>query len=137
MKTMNEEMKVDESKPIKKDKSALARMSRRKGKVWERVVADLMRKVFGKDNVRRGWQSRSGKDEADVICPYFWVECKNRKQVNVFDALEQADNDKDVGKVPIAVCKHGKYNNPLVAMKLDDFINLLLTWNINNVNAGK
>lgn len=79
--------------------------SRRKGKVWERQIARDMKAIFGGD-VRRGWQSRQGDDEADTEgVPLMWIEAKHGKgQAGIRAALRQATEATD-GRWPVVICK--------------------------------
>lgn len=76
------------------DRSKVGRMSRRKGKRFEQIVAAQLREIFG-DQVKRGWQAREGHDASDVEgVPGWWVECKNHQRVNIREAYEQAEAAK-------------------------------------------
>ena len=102
-------------------------LSRNKGKVWERAVAAMLRPIFG-SGVKRGWQARAGTDAADVEgCGPFWTECKHHHRVNVQAALEQACAAAPAGRWPVAVCKDDR-RPPLVAMRLDDWLDLVREW---------
>ena len=50
--------------------------SRRKGAQWERDLVHLFRKVMPGEDIKRGFQYRSGEDVPDVDCPVFWIEAK-------------------------------------------------------------
>lgn len=86
------------------DKAALkerGRSNKRKGKTFEREIANQFRAVF--PNAKRGiGQARSSKEVSDVDGTPFWIECKFRKQVVISSALAQAENDTD-GRLPIVV----------------------------------
>lgn len=107
----------------------MGKLSRNKGKVFEREVAAVFRRIYG-DKVKRGWQAREGFDAPDVEnVPGLWVEAKHHARVSVRAALEQAEEarraaEKD-GLVPIAVCKDNR-TDPLVALYFDDFIAMLV-----------
>ena len=103
------------------------RASRRKGHDWEREVATRMREVFGKDQVRRGLQARSGEEVPDVEVPCFWIECKRGKRTNPEAALQQATAAATKGRIPLAVCKTDRCD-PLVALGFDDFLELVREW---------
>jgi hypothetical protein len=109
--------------------------SRNKGKRFEREVANAFKRVFG-ETVRRGWQSRGGQDDPDVIMPGLWVECKHYgRKVDLQAAHRQAKMDlsaalstgrEAVRKLP-AVAHKTDRTIPMVTMSMDDFITLLLT----------
>jgi hypothetical protein len=77
--------------------------------------------------VRRGLQSRSGSEVADVEVPSFWPELKRHQRTNHREALRQAIENCPAGRWPIAVCKDD--NEPaVVVMQLDDFLDLVREW---------
>lgn len=88
------------------DRRALGKRSRRKGKTWERKIARDLKDIFGGD-VRRGWQSRQGDDEADVEqVPLFWIEAKHGKGASgIRKALAQATDATTRDRWPVAICK--------------------------------
>lgn len=97
----------------------MSMMQRRKGKTWERAVATMLRPLFG-DSVKRGFQSRSGRDGCDVEGSPFWVECKHGRLVNLRAALAQAIRDTD-GRIPIVIAKDDR-TDPVVLMRLADWL---------------
>lgn len=99
----------------------MSKLSRTKGKVWERAVALMLRPLFG-DAVKRGFQSRSGRDGCDVEGTPYWVECKHGILVNLRAALRQAVADSD-GRPPLIVAKDNR-SEPLVVMRLADWLAL-------------
>jgi hypothetical protein len=62
----------------------MGKMSRQKGKRGEREVAARLKSIFGND-IRRGYQARSGKDEPDVtgeaMPKWLHVEVKYRNVI--------------------------------------------------------
>tara|TARA_A100001391_G_C5023452_1_gene266487 strand:- start:797 stop:1147 length:351 start_codon:yes stop_codon:yes gene_type:complete len=80
-------------------------MSRNKGKRWEQEVARMMRAIFG-DHIKRGWQSREGDDDPDIVgVPKFWIECKRHKRTNFRAALRQAESACPGDHMPLAICR--------------------------------
>ena len=78
--------------------------SRRKGHSFEREIARLFRDIF--PDAHRGIQSRAGDEEADVVIPHYWIECKRGKKTNIKAALRQArEACAGSGKSPVAICK--------------------------------
>ena len=64
-----------------------------------------MREIF-KGDIRRGWQSREGDDEPDVVgVPNFWIECKRQKRTNFRAALRQAQDASPEHLLPLAICR--------------------------------
>jgi hypothetical protein len=125
-------------------------MSRNKGKVWERWCADYFRKLFpafAKDIKRVLVQARDGAEAPDLVgVPYFWVEAKHRKRVNLQAALRQADGarkaqakrvakrttlpldemagvTKEIGKLPLVLARDNN-SPPIIAMYAEDFARL-------------
>lgn len=94
----------------------MGRANRMKGKRWERQIARDMREIFGGD-VRRGWQSREGDDEADNEgVPRFWVEAKHEKRPSLRAALRQATKATD-GRWPLVIAKFDTVRDPGDARK--------------------
>lgn len=101
--------------------SKRGRRSRRKGKVWERELVHELRPVFG-DGVKRGFQSRCGRDGCDVEGTPYWVEAKHGKLVNLRAALRQAIEATD-GRPVVVVAKDDR-TEPVVAMRLADWLQM-------------
>jgi hypothetical protein len=101
--------------------------SRRKGIRFEQEMVHRFREVMPDAPVRRGLQSRTGKEVPDVDCPVFWPELKRGKQPNVRAALRQATNAAPPGRIPLAVIRDD-YAEPFVALSLDDFLDLVAEW---------
>lgn len=104
-------------------------MQRDKGKRWEREIAARLREIFGED-VRRGWQARSGGDDPDIVdVPNFWVEAKHHKVVNIGAAIRQvliAKKKKD-DRWPLIVSKSDR-QEPLATMTWESFLEMLRQW---------
>jgi hypothetical protein len=86
-----------------------------------------MRTVYrNPEEVRRGWQSRGGKDEPDVVTPEYSIECKDHKaKVDLRKAWQQAERDAREGTWPIAVSKEsGRDTPPLAVMSLECFVDM-------------
>jgi hypothetical protein len=116
--------------------SKTGKLSRRKGKVFEREVAAGYREIFG-EQVKRGWQAREGHDAPDVEnVPGLWVECKHHQHVNVHNALEQAEADSAKAMMPLAVrsIAHCKDDNkkPIVVLRQEHWFEIVAA-----LNAGK
>lgn len=105
----------------------MGKASRDKGRRMEQRIARMLRENTGLD-IKRGWQSRYGSDEPDVICPRFWIECKSGKRTNIKAALRQAadacsSSTRYGDKVPVAVTKDD--GQPiLVTMLWDDWLKI-------------
>lgn len=97
--------------------SRRGRRSREKGRVFERLVAKLLRAVW--PDAKRGFQSRSGKDGCDVEHTPYWLELKCGQRVNVRAAMRQALAATD-GR-PVVVVSREDRGEILVTMKFEDW----------------
>lgn len=115
----------------------MGKLSRTKGKVFEREFATILRERFGDPakqdkGVRRGIQSRGGgKEVADVACdalPWAHFELSHGKSPSVKGKLEQAESDMAESRagatVAVAVVKFDR-QQPIVAMRLNDWLDLI------------
>ena len=96
--------------------------SREKGVRFERTLAKKLRE-YGYDT-RRGQQYCGANGDADVVgLPGIHIEAKAVERLNIYNAMEQAINDKKDDEVPAVF--HKKNRKPiLVTMKLEDWIDL-------------
>ena len=96
--------------------------SREKGARFERTLANKLRE-YGYDT-RRGQQYCGANGDADVVgLPGIHIEAKAVEHLNIYNAMEQAINDKKDDEVPAVF--HKKNRKPiLVTMKLEDWIDL-------------
>lgn len=106
----------------------MGKLSRDKGKRWERAVATRMRDLFpaSAGSIKRGWQTRSGRDGADVEgLPFrLWPEAKHGKLVGLREALRQAIEACQPGDLPVVVAKDDR-SEPLALMRLADWETLI------------
>jgi len=101
--------------------------ARRKGADFERGIVLRFREAMPDADVRRGLQSRSGAEVADVDLPCFWPELKRHKRTNPREALRQALETCPKGRWPIGICKDDG-EPAFVVMGLDDFLDLVSEW---------
>ncbi len=101
--------------------------TRRKGAAWERELVHRFREVMPGAEVRRGLQSRSGEEVADVDCPAFWIEAKRGRKPNVRGALEQAEAAAPDGRIPLAVIRDDRAP-AFAVLRLDDLLDLVREW---------
>lgn len=101
-------------------------LSRRKGKTFERWLAKTFREIF--PTARRTLtQQRDSGEAPDISIPGWWVEAKHWRKVNIRATFEQAVDEAKRAKstdLPVAVTKDNR-KEPLVTMRLQDFIDLL------------
>jgi hypothetical protein len=104
----------------------MGKAQRDKGKRGERATAAELRKAFPEiaASIRRGWQTRQGDDDSDVIFPGYWFEVKTGKQPNIRAALRQAIDDSKGRGVPVAVIRDDR-KEPMAALRWEDFLKLL------------
>ena len=95
--------------------------SRNKGKRGEREVAAIFADVFQGEQVRRGWQTRQGSDEPDVIMPWFWCEVKRSKAPRIMAAYRQADEACGERKLMPIACTKEDRGEWMVTLRLSDF----------------
>ena len=96
--------------------------SRTKGKRGELEIANIL-KGYGYD-ARRGQQYSGANGDADVVgLPGIHIEVKRRENLNLYEAMAQAEGDSSFAEIPTVW--HRKNNKPwLVTLSLEDFIKL-------------
>jgi len=83
----------------------MSRMSRNKGKRGEREAAKELNRLFGLE-ARRAQQYCGEAGDADLIgTEGLHVEVKRVERFHMHRALEQADDDRKPGDVPMVVTK--------------------------------
>lgn len=101
----------------------MSAMSRNKGKVGEREVAQLLRD-HGFD-ARRGVQFQGGPDSPDVIgLPGVHVEVKRTEKFHLYPSLEQAKAERKDGDIP-AVFHRANSRPWVVILRAEDFLGLI------------
>jgi len=104
----------------------MGKLSRTKGKTFERTVAKAFREVFP-DAKRTLTQQRDSGEEPDINVPGWWVEAKHHRKVPIRKAFEQAVDEvgraKSKGK-PVAVTMDNR-TEPLATLRLPDFVEML------------
>ncbi|PID38730.1 MAG: hypothetical protein CSB49_03990 [Proteobacteria bacterium] len=101
--------------------------SRRKGARFERAMVHRFRDAMPDAEIRRGLQSRSGEEVADLDCPVFWPELKRGKKPNIRAALRQAIEAAPKGRIPIAIVRDD-HAEEIVTLLLDDFLEFVSEW---------
>lgn len=115
------------------DRSKIGRRSRTKGASYERELVHVFRSVMPGADIKRGLQSRSGSDVADVECPIFWIEAKRGKKPNPRAALAQAiDASQGTHKIPLAIIRDD-HCDAFCVLTLDDMLEFIETfWELSN-----
>ena len=105
--------------------------SQSKGKRFERDLAKIINKKLGV-NCRRTPNSGALSFKGDLvdinpdsIANRFHFEAKNQESLNIWNALKQAIRDCPVIKTPLVIFTRN-FEDQYVAMRLGDFLNLLL-----------
>ena len=108
----------------------MGRMSRNKGKAGERELSRVLRKLYPqlKDQIRRGQQYNGADGSADVIgIPGLHIECKRTEKLNLYKALDQAEDDCPNDQIPVVA--HRRNLQPWVLIlpldKLTEFVRVL------------
>ena len=103
------------------------RSSRSKGQRGERELVKIIRDVLGLE-CRRGFQSRSGSEEADIegFLPGYHLESKRAEKWALHEWIAQAEGDAKSGEVPVVVCRRSR-EKWYAVMAFTDFLELLKT----------
>lgn len=98
------------------------RRSRQKGHSYERKLAKLFTETLGV-KCKRGIQFRYGAKEGCDVEGVSWlhIEAKRHKVANIRAALRQAEDDNEIGRVPVAITKDDR-GPDLVTMRLEHFL---------------
>lgn len=98
--------------------------SRQKGKRGELELAHVLEEYGVK--ARRGQQYSGLQGDADVVgLDGVHIECKRVEQLNVENAMQQAERDAQEGEIP-AVFHRKNREEWKVTIRLEDFMNLYL-----------
>lgn len=100
----------------------MGKFSRDKGKRFEQWVASKLRALG--IACHRGWQARSGSDDADVVVdalPDVHIECKTGACPNIWKAMEQARKAAKPGTRPTVVA-HRDHGPTVVVVDFCDWL---------------
>ena len=104
----------------------MGRMSREKGKRFERFVANLF-KDWGYDTHRTAQFKGKTGDAGDVEgAPYIHIEAKHQERMCLYDWMEQSEADaraEGAGNLPVVIHKANN-KSVLVTMKWEHWIQL-------------
>ena len=113
-------------------KSAIGRANNKKGKEYERTVAQKLRKIWPKA-ARSIGQSRQGHENPDVTGTPFWVETSKGTTVSAIAKLKQAMLARDMTKTEQykdAICavflKHQATGQDIVVMDQKEWLDMML-----------
>ena len=101
----------------------MGKMSRNKGKDFERQVANWLKGYGYTDAMRSAQHSGKAGDAADVVgLPGIHIECKAVETCNIWAWLDQADRDSaGTGNIPVVIWKRNRMPW-LVVMRLESFL---------------
>lgn len=108
----------------------MGKMSREKGKRFERALASRFRE-HGYDARRTAQYCGSTGDASDVVgLPGIHVEAKHVEQMRLYEWMAQAKRDAEAGGEGRLPAVFHKRNNAeiLVTMELDSWMNLYREW---------
>lgn len=114
----------------KRTPKQIGRSSKRKGKAYEKEVAEYLAEVFPAATPGSRQQVRT-EFLPDVANTPYWIECKSRMSTNPKQALKQAEQeatDSGDNREGIAFCKDPPIagrKNEYVTMRVHTFIELL------------
>lgn len=108
----------------------MSKTSRNKGKAGEREAVNKLREQWPRLDLRRGWQTRKGNDESDIVgVPGVHLEVKYQQPFKLGSGLAQAIRDAKPSAVPVCMgrrVKRGLQGEPwCVAMAFDDWARLV------------
>ena len=98
--------------------------SKQKGARAERDWAKTLRDAGFP--ARRGCQYAGGPDSPDVVCeslPFHW-EVKHVEKLNIWNAIEQCNEDAGEGETPVVVFKKN-HKNWQICIDAQDFLNII------------
>lgn len=103
----------------------MGKMSRDKGKRFERQLAGIFRDYGYKDARRTAQYCGNTGDASDVVgLPGIHVEAKHQEQMRLYDWVDQAKRDAAGGDDLPAVFHKKNHHEILVTMRLDDWMTI-------------
>lgn len=112
----------------------MGKMSRDKGKRYERELASIFREYGYKDAHRTSQYCGNTGDASDVVgLPGIHIEAKHQERIQIYDWMAQAIHDSaKSGDMPTVFFRKN-HAETLVCMRLEDWINLYKEWEASNV----
>lgn len=107
----------------------MGKMSREKGKRFERQLAKIFRGYGYSDSRRTAQYCGNTGDASDVTgLPGIHVEAKHQEKMKLYDWMDQAKHDASgTGEMPVVFHKQNNHEI-LVSMQLDTFFELYREW---------
>lgn len=109
------------------------RSRKNKGKRLQKYVQSLLlekTKSFGlvEGDIQNTVMGESGRDiklspAAETVIP-FDIECKNTEKINIWSAIQQAENNCKEGRIPMVIFSKN-YSKTYAVIELDKLLNLL------------
>ena len=114
----------------------MGKMSRDKGKRYERELATMIRKFGYKDARRTSQYCGNSGDASDVVgLPGVHIEAKHQEQFRIYDWMDQAINDSSKSSNKPTVFFRKNNAETLVCMRFNDWMELYDAWRIKNENS--
>ena len=105
-----------------KSKSQIGKLSREKGKRYEREIAGRLRE-YGYE-ARRGQQFCGHNGDADVVgLPGIHIEAKRREQISIYDWMSQSKAEANPDEIPVVMFRKSDCET-LVTLEFDDFMRI-------------
>ncbi len=107
----------------------MGKMSREKGKRFERLISQLFRE-YGYSASRSAQYCGKTGQAADVIgVPGLHIEAKRQERMQLYDWMDQAVRDSEASGEGLPTVIHKKNNaDILVTMRFEDWIELYREW---------
>jgi hypothetical protein len=117
-------IRLDAMRPPRTRKQ-LGRLSKNKGKSYERAIAEVLRVIW--PEAKRGiGQARAANEVPDVDGTPYWVECKHHKSSpNVHKAYAQGLAARRDRSPVLVVSRHSGVSTDLVTMNMQQFLLLM------------
>jgi len=92
----------------------LSKMQQRKGKAFEKLVANIIGSVLG-EWVTRNMEQYGEDAGRDLLTRLpFCLQCEHGKQIHVYQKLKEATGSAQPGELPVAILRRN--NLPIIAV---------------------
>ena len=116
----------------------LSKMSRDKGKRYERELAATLRMYGYADAHRTSQYCGNTGDASDVVgLPGIHIEAKHQEQFRIYDWMDQAIHDSAKSGNKPAVFFRKNNRDTYVCMRLNDWMDLYKSWERENYKEEK
>jgi len=107
----------------------MGKMSREKGKRYEREIANFLKENGYEDAHRTSQYCGNTGDASDVVgLPGIHIEAKHQEQIRIYEWMFQAIHDSQKNQeIPVVFFRKNKQDT-LVCMRLNDWLELYKAW---------